>query len=58
MTTETDKVGIIKPIIVLIGLNILKTKVDVLDVRKLKIVAIDLKKLINLLSKEYIKKVL
>ena len=58
MTTETDKVGIIKPIIVLIGLNILKTKVDVLDVRKLKIVAIDLKKLTNLLSKEYIKKVL
>ena len=56
MKAEVDKLDINKFVDVLIGFNTLKTKVDYLDVDKLKILPIYLKKLSDAVSKEVLKK--
>ena len=56
MKAEVDKQDITKFVNVLIGLKDLKTKVDYLDVGKLKTVPVDLKKQTSLaVSKEIVK---
>ena len=56
MKAEVDKQDIIKFVNVLIGLKDLKTKVDYLDVGKLKTVPVELKKKTSLaVSKEIVK---
>ena len=56
MKAEVDKLDINKFVDVLIGFNTLKTKVDYLDVDKLKTLPIYLKKLSDAVSKEVLKK--
>ena len=58
MKAEVDKLQIKKLVNVPSGFKNLKTKVDDLGVEKLKTVPMDLKKLIDLMSKEVVKKTL
>ena len=53
---EMDKLDVNKLINASTGLNNLKTKVDDLDIDKLNIVLVDLKKLSDVVSKEIVKK--
>ena len=55
MKAEVEKANINKLVNVPTGLNDLKTKIDDLDVRKLKTVNIDLNKISDVVSKEVVK---
>ena len=55
MKAEVEKTNINKLVNVPTGLNDLKTKIDDLDVRKLKTVNIDLNKISDVVSKEVVK---
>ena len=56
LKSEFEKLDINKLVNVPTGLNDLKTKIDELDVGRLKTASIDLKKLSNVMSKEVVKK--
>ena len=56
LKSEFEKLDINKLVNVPTGLNDLKTKIDELDVGRLKTAFIDLKKLSDVMSKEVVKK--
>ena len=56
LKSEFEKLDINKLVNVPTGLNDLKTKIDELDVGRLKTASIDLKKLSDVMSKEVVKK--
>ena len=56
LKSEFEKLDINKLVNIPTGLNDLKTKIDELDVGRLKTASIDLKKLSDVMSKEVVKK--